>query len=336
MKTLFLPTLLALLLAAPAVSQTPLVDLVKQGIELHDAGQYEQALAKYKQALKLDTKSPLVHYELGYTYFAMGNYKLAVKHADKAMKNPQNLGAQIYLLKANALDESGQSKKAVAEYREAIKRFPEENMLYFNLGVALYKLKELAGAETAFQNSIQLKLGHASSHFYLGLLKLEQDQRAQGILPLYFFLLLEPDTKRSGAAFLQLKKAFNRGVDRQDEKNISISLTTGGLESEFAAADLYISLLSAQGLMEEEAVLSEEARFAKNTEELLTMLVGMGEDKEGFWWDVYVAFFDILLGEGHAEAFSYYISMSQGEAVSEWNEANKDKMEVFYAWLEEY
>jgi hypothetical protein len=181
-----------------------------------------------------------------------------------------------------------------------------------------------------------LNLGHASSHYYLGLLKLEQDQRAQGILPLYFFLLLEPDTQRSGAAFQQLKKAFNRGVGRQDEKNISISLTIDGSESEFAAADLYISLLSARGLIEEEAALTEEARFAKNTQELLTMLVGMGEDKEGFWWDVYVDFFDILLGEGHAEAFSYYISMSQGEAVSEWNEANKDKMEAFYAWLEEY
>ena len=43
--------------------------LVQEGIELHDAGEYEHALEKYKNALEIDPNSSLVNYEISYTYF---------------------------------------------------------------------------------------------------------------------------------------------------------------------------------------------------------------------------------------------------------------------------
>ena len=43
-------------------------ELVSQGIELHDQGNYNEAINKYKKALEIDKNSTSANYELSYTY----------------------------------------------------------------------------------------------------------------------------------------------------------------------------------------------------------------------------------------------------------------------------
>ena len=65
-------------------------ELVQEGTEFHDKGKYDYAIAKYKEAEKLDPKSALVKYELGYSYYAKGDVKQALQFAKKIVFEAEN------------------------------------------------------------------------------------------------------------------------------------------------------------------------------------------------------------------------------------------------------
>ena len=62
-------------------------DLIKAGIQLHDAGDFKGAIAKYEEALRLDAKSPSALFEIANTYVALEEYKKALKYVEKAPSN---------------------------------------------------------------------------------------------------------------------------------------------------------------------------------------------------------------------------------------------------------
>ena len=47
-------------ISSPIIAQTSIEDLVKEGIQYHDNGEYDKAIEIYKKALKIDPKSPLL------------------------------------------------------------------------------------------------------------------------------------------------------------------------------------------------------------------------------------------------------------------------------------
>ena len=60
-------------------------DLIRKGNSYHDNGQYEQALEQYKKALKYDSVSGIVHYEIAYTLLAMQKYDEASEYCKKVI-----------------------------------------------------------------------------------------------------------------------------------------------------------------------------------------------------------------------------------------------------------
>ena len=46
------------------LAQNNIENYIKEGIKYHDSGDYEKAILEYKKALKLDSKSTVVNYEL--------------------------------------------------------------------------------------------------------------------------------------------------------------------------------------------------------------------------------------------------------------------------------
>ena len=75
------------LFAAPKVSKAEAVKaLVDQGVQFHEQGQYDEAIAKYKEAEKKDPKNALVKYEMAFTYHAKHDLDKALSYAKAATK----------------------------------------------------------------------------------------------------------------------------------------------------------------------------------------------------------------------------------------------------------
>jgi len=297
--------------------------LVDQGIEQHDKGNYTAAIEKYKQALTLNTKDPHANYEIASSYFALKNYAYTIKHSNVVIAAGGLYADQAYILKGSAQDMQGNKTEAIKTYKEGIRKHGSNYLLYYNLALTSFNLKEYAECEGALMKALKINPSHASSHYLLGYTMNIKGQRSKSILALTNFLILEPTGTRAEAALALLEKQF------ATEKNNTVKKT----EDDFATADFMISLLESSNKSESNKNLSAYSLFAGNLKSLFSVLGELKEKKKGFWWDFYVDFFYALSGEGHVDALSYYITESKkDQVILKWLDDNKDKYKAFSDW----
>jgi tetratricopeptide (TPR) repeat protein len=313
------------------------LELIYQGIELHDQGKYDEAISKYKSALKIDKKSTFANYEISFTYFLTQQYEEAIKHSKFVINKNEDNMLESYIVLGNSLDLIGKPTKAISTYEEGLSKFPNSNLLNYNLALTCYNQRELDKAEKAVINAIIAKPLHGSSHIVLSAIMQEKGQRIKSVLPLYYFLMLEPNSKRSLPSYNSLISQLGQGVEKKDDKNISISVPlSSSSSSDFDAAEMMISMLAAAKYTEEKENKNEMELFVDTNKGLFSVLVELKKDNQGFWWDLYVKkFHDLLISENN-EAFSYYISQStNNETVNIWIKENTDKMQKLIDWLNE-
>ena len=105
------PLLLAAFVAAPlagmpvaAATATASTDsttaaaakLVAEGTALHDAGQYDEAIARYRQTLALDPDNAIARYAIAFSYAVKKDYARCVEAARDALQHPRDQEARLY------------------------------------------------------------------------------------------------------------------------------------------------------------------------------------------------------------------------------------------------
>src|SRR5258708_6974604 len=171
--------------------------LIKEGVQLNNAGKYAEAIDKYNQALKIDPENIYADYQLAYSLFASDKGKEAISYIEKVIKANTALSAGAYDLLGNIYDKENQTEKAIEAYKEGIKIKPDYQRLYYNMGIAYFRNKQYAEAEKSAIESIKLDPKHASSQRMYALVTFHQNKRMPALLGLCSFILLEPNTQRS-------------------------------------------------------------------------------------------------------------------------------------------
>src|SRR6266446_281679 len=95
----------------PAISSEDAEVYYRTGTRLLELGRYNEAIEAFQKAIKVKSDSPLIHNDLGYSYFLVGKYG-----------------------------------PAVAAYREAIRLQPNYALAHNNLGAAYLRLKDYENA----------------------------------------------------------------------------------------------------------------------------------------------------------------------------------------------
>ena len=320
--------------------QSKIDSLVQVGVQYHDKGEYAKAIEVYNQALKIDSKSALVNYELSMTYMYLGENEKAIKHSDIVIKQNKDFLLHAYISKGSSLSNLGETEAALKVFEEGLKKFGEHYMLYFNIGISYSKIQDNKNAESAFINAINNNPNHASSHYGLAITKNQQDERVQSLLSLYYFLLLEPSSKRAETAYKLLKEQLRGNVqkDKSNPMNINIFLDPKKMDSEFSAAEMMLAMLEASNSLEKNKDKTPEELFVNNSESFfstLGVLKENGKKKSNIWWDFYIPFFYDLAKSEYIDVFCYYISISSNEKAIEWLETNDDRFEDFGKWIKE-
>lgn len=310
--------------------------LFPQGTELHDQGKYDEAIAKYKMALNIDKNSTLANYELSYTYMATKNYGDAIKYSKKVIDQDADNQQGAYIVLGSSLDMNGKPDNAIKVYEEGLSKFPNSNLLYFNLALTSYNQKDYDKAEKAAINAIIANPRHASSHVVLSAIMQAKGERVMSLLPAYYFLMLEPNSKRSAISYNNLLQQLGQGIERKNGSDINVNIPFSDSHgSLFGAAEMMVSLLAASRFTEENEGKSDMEYFVETNSGLFSVLGELKGDNGGFWWDLYVSKFYDLVQSDNVEAFSYYISQSSNsESVKQYIASNPDKVKQLKVWMD--
>lgn len=329
-------TLLFLIAAVCTFSQSDKFQAqYENGIQFHDQGNYDKAIESYKKALAIKPNSTLILYEISLSYFSNQDYKNAIKYSDKVIEANGDHMLSAYIVNGSCLDMIGKTKESIKVFTRAIKKF-DNYLLNYNLALNYYKLKDFKHAKTQAINAINLNTNHASSHLILGYVENETNNKVPALLSLYYFLFLEPDSRRSEDAYTVLIDNFTRNVSKDSDKPNTINITLSPLDdSEYGSAEFMLSLLTAGNMSDENKGKTDEEMFIKNTKSFFQVLGGLQTKKnKGITWDFYIPFFYKLAQSEHIDTFCYYMSQSRDAKSGDWLDEHPEKLEKFSEWLE--
>ncbi|MBF9224105.1 tetratricopeptide repeat protein [Hymenobacter ruricola] len=333
---------------AQTSSPAPARDVVAEGVKLYDQGKYDEAVAKYQQALAAAPKDEVALSELALAYNALGRNAEAVDICQKLLKANPDSDAMVYVTLGNSLDALKKPKEATRVYEQGLKRHPNSYELYFNEGVAQATSGQAPASIGSFQQAVAINPQHASSHMSLGLMQLASQARVPGILALARFLVLEPRGPRATQRLPQLDRAMTLGVKQTGEKATTITLSSAALSGangksngpdNFGPAELMLSLSAATALTKEAKPTTDIERFAAQFSSLCETLGSLSDKQQaGFTWNYYVPYFVEMQKKGFVPAFAYLAHSTQTEVpeVQQWLTAHPTEVQVFQEWSKNY
>ncbi|GHV84747.1 hypothetical protein AGMMS50230_03550 [Spirochaetia bacterium] len=313
-------------------------DLVQRGISSHDRGDYQAAITYYKQAMALAPDHPVIYYEMAFSYISLDDSQTALELADKGLnsaitRNYTEVIPTLCDLKGSALDNLGRNEEAIEVYLTAINQYgASSTLLYYNLGVSYYRVNKHTEAAEALRQGLLLNPNHASSNFLLGKLCMEEGKKTQAFYALCYFLLLEPNTDRSGTSYNTVFHML------QQEGTEAIGVTNNGT---FTASDIVISIAFTL-----DEVNVRKSDVEKTRAKLYYVFTNLEEQKNSgkinrsagdeLWWDFYAPFFYRIAKSDYFDTFCRYISLTADPEADNWIENGRDEIEGFFTWLNDY
>ncbi|MEM0517884.1 tetratricopeptide repeat protein [Aequorivita flava] len=334
MKYLFF--LLLTLSFTTCFAQNNINTYIEEGIAYHDKGEYDKALATYEKALILDPQSTVVNYEMALSYFKKNDYKNTIARAEMVLKKNEDNLVNAYLIKGSALDMMGEVKQSIKLFEKAMRKFPDDYLLPYNLALNHYKLNQMEEAKENVIKALENNPSHGSSHWMLANIESAQGNTVQSLLANHYFLLLEPSSPRSLDAYTLLQHNFTGNVSQEKDNSITINISATGDDAPFSAAELMLGLMGASNMLPENADKTAEELFVENTKSFFQVLGELNDKKsQEIYREFYVPFFYDLAQSDHLETYCMYILQNGNKNAEAWLIENIEALDALAAWLKE-
>jgi tetratricopeptide (TPR) repeat protein len=142
--------------AAVASDPTNAEALANLGISLANLGRTEEAQKNLIESLRIDGDSAVAHFSLGVIYDRQGDDAAAIAQYRSAIeRDPNNIQATVYL--ADAIMRTGGSLDAARWYRQALSKEPRSTRIALSLAFALIKAADHAEARKVLETALSLQ-----------------------------------------------------------------------------------------------------------------------------------------------------------------------------------
>ena len=164
------------------------------GAALNLRGNFEEAIAELREAIRLKPDDAGIHNSLG---IILCDLKRDYPAAEAAFREAIRLTPDdgfAYGNLGNALKHQGKLEEAMAAYRESVRLKPDDGGIHNSLGVILCDGKhEYAAAEIEFREAIRLEPDNAAARYHLGIALNAQAKHDEATAEYREAIRLKPD-----------------------------------------------------------------------------------------------------------------------------------------------
>jgi tetratricopeptide (TPR) repeat protein len=169
---------------------------INRGIELAEQGKHDEAIAQFREAVRIDPDDADARHRLAITLAdqgkldeAVAEYRAAIRIQPDLAESHYNLGLALYL--------RGDLDQATVEYRAAIRLNPEFTAAHYEFGKALALQGKLDEATAEFREAIRIQPDDASAHAILGTILISQGNVDEASAIFRAAVRLKPDDSAS-------------------------------------------------------------------------------------------------------------------------------------------
>ena len=192
---------------------------VNLGNALQQLGRIAEAIAAQRVALRLAPDDPAAHYNLGGLFMRVDDLDGAERELREALRlRPGMTDARIVL--SDALERRGLLVEAEAELREAGSQDPRSPMPAYNLAALLYKQGRLDESGTCYRTALSRAPEFAEAHNGLGIALQAQGRMDEALASYRKAISLKPDFANAfnnAGLVLQAQGSFDEAADSFDQ-----------------------------------------------------------------------------------------------------------------------
>lgn len=314
--------------------------LVDQGVQFHEQGQYDEAIAKYKEAEKKDPKSALVKYEMAFTYHAKRDLDKSLTYARAATKlKTDGIEENLYSLLGTVYDDKGMPDSALAVYREAFAKMPNSFNIPYNASITYMRMNNADSAYAWIKRSINNSRVHEGSHYYMGFLASQMGKWPQFYAYTMYstFISKKAEIIRDNLSRLYGRtKSFVFVKDKKVEMNtpkIKQANSDSTVNNEFLLAIqtmLVTDTLGKRKLYDPDSTSAQQTEFLIHILEKTIKLVAFTDEIN----DPIQRFYQGLIREGLVEAFIYSLCEPiDRPTFAQWLIKNRTEQARLYQWF---
>ena len=183
---------------------TYLMNAAFAGHTIDSAKLPDNAIAEFKEAIRLDPKYTEAYYDLGLAYKMKGMDKDAIKTFKKAIEiKPDFVDAGFQL--GDIYYKKKQYNSAVAEYKSIIKIDSKKTAAYANIGRTYIEMKDYSNALLYLKKGLEIDSGHLDMRFYLGNLYYQKKEYDKAIDE---YIIMLKELPEEGRVYYRLGLAY--------------------------------------------------------------------------------------------------------------------------------
>jgi len=143
-------------------------------------GRLSEAIASYKEALRIDPRFTMLHTNLGIAFTRKGDFDEAIRHFTQAVQlEPQN--PQVHYNLGMALMKTGRSDEAVRQFLRTLQIEPEHAEAHYEIGLARANQGALTDAIEQFAEAVRIKPDFMRAHNDMGVAMARQGRMDEAI-----------------------------------------------------------------------------------------------------------------------------------------------------------
>jgi Tfp pilus assembly protein PilF len=328
--------------------------ILRSGIELHDKGQYDEAIAKYQQVLSSSPNVAEALFELSYSYFSKRDFDRSFETAQKGSELKSDLLPMFYDMMASSVDSKGEPQQAIEIYRKGIALAPDASLLYYNMAVTYREsLNKADDARAALEKAAIIEPQQAGVQLLLGQVFQGSGYNTPAFLALSTFLILDPGGRQGVTGYGLWRAVLKGGVDPLPDMNQPDQATRGPTrtpappsapkpktdEGDFSVLDALIASTHRAFLDKVDGGTPEIQALVAQVDTLFSSLPLKpdGAAAGSFVNTHYIPFFVELKQRNYVEPFVYWASQrAPVPGVREWLTANRPRVGEFLDWAAKY